>query len=219
MRLLTFAKIVAKYAIVRVHASILHISFEQWIKSIRNPTRSSAQDNPYFALFQGIVQIISYLRVSAFRNDLCEIVFDDQGSMGADAIYFWENFRRNPAAVAGETADLFRGYFDNPPIFRDEKKCLPLQASDLYAWQLRRQFVKRDEPPRSALLALEKIESCGIDLSDETVRNISQGLVEIREQFIENRPGIQLLGPGEGPKRGPFAQRKQKRHLRRSRAQ
>jgi hypothetical protein len=209
-RLLTLANIVAKYAIVRVHVSILHSSFAQWIKSIRNPTRNSAQDNPYFALFQSIVQIISYLRVNAFRNDSCEIVFDDQGSMGADAIHFWENFRRNPAATADETADLFRGYFDNPPIFRDEKKCLPLQASDLYAWQLRRRFVERDAPPRSALLALEKIESCGVDLSDEMVRNISRGLVEIREQFIENRPGIQLLGPGEGPKRGPFAKRRQK---------
>ena len=35
--------------------------------------------------------------------------------LGADAIYFWENFRRNPAATADETADLFRGYFDREP--------------------------------------------------------------------------------------------------------
>jgi hypothetical protein len=206
-RLITLANIVAKYAIVRVHASILHSSFHQWIKSIRNPTRNSAQDNPYFALFQLIVQIVSALRVRAFNNDPCEIVFDEQGSMGADAIYFWEKFRRNPAATASETADLFHGYFDNPPIFRDEKKCLPLQASDLYAWQLRRRFVETDGLPRSPLLALEKIESLGFDLSDEAVRNISQSLVEIREQFIENRPGIQLFGPGEGPKRGPFSKR------------
>ena len=109
-RLLTLANIVAKYAIVRVHASILHSSFEQWIKSIRNPTRNSAQDNPYFALLQSVVQIISWLRVNAFRSDSCEIIFDDQGSMGADAIHYWENFRRNPAAAAHKIADLFRGY-------------------------------------------------------------------------------------------------------------
>jgi hypothetical protein len=148
-RLLTLANIVTKHAIVRVHASVLHSSFQRWIKSIRNPTRNSAQDNPYFVLLQSIVQIVSALRVRAFRNDSCEIVFDDQGSTGADAIYFWENFRTDPAATAKETADLFRGYFDNPPFFvtrRNACRCRPqIFMHGTFAADLLRAMLRRDQ--------------------------------------------------------------------------
>lgn len=95
-RVLTLATIVAKYAIVRVHASISHESFNKWIKNIRNPTRNSAQDSPYFALFQSIVQIVSALRVRALKGDPCAIIFDEQGSMGADAIFSGKTSRITP---------------------------------------------------------------------------------------------------------------------------
>jgi hypothetical protein len=86
-----------------------------------------------------------------------------------------------------------------------------LQAADLYAWQLRRNFVEREHaPPRPALLALEQITSFGMHLSDEMIRDISRDLVEIRNQFIENRGGVPLFGPGEGPKRKPFGKREKK---------
>ncbi len=210
-RVLRLAKSIAKYAIIRVDASLLHESFERWIKSIRNPTRSSAQDNPYFALFHMVIQIISFVRVQAFHGDQCDLIFDEQGSLGADAIHFWDNLKKNPAATAEVTKDLFSGYAGNRPIFRDEKQFLPLQAADLYAWQLRRNFVEREHaPPRPALLALEQITSFGMHLSDEMIRDISRDLVEIRNQFIENRGGVPLFGPGEGPKRKPFGKREKK---------
>jgi hypothetical protein len=105
-RLITLANIVAKYAIVRVHVSILHSSFQQWIKSIRNPTRNSAQDNPYFALFQLIVQIVSAFRVRAFNNDPCEIVLMSRAVWGLTPYIFGRDL--------GETRPLQRR---KPQIF------------------------------------------------------------------------------------------------------
>jgi hypothetical protein len=207
-RVLKLATIIPKYAIVRVHASVLHASFKKWIKSIRNPSRNSPQDSPYFILLHSLVQTISILRIRSFNKDPCDLIFDEQGSLGQDAIFYWENLRKNPAASAAKTADLFAGYAENPPIFRDEKALLPLQAADLYAWQLRRKFVEKDRAPtRPALLALEEIVDLGTDWSDDTIRDISQHLVDVRERFIADHPGIRLFGPGEGPRTKPFAKR------------
>ena len=149
-RILKLANIIAKHAITRIHSAMLHESFDRWIRSIKNPSRNSAQDHPYFMLFHAIVQIISTLRVHAYNNDPCDIIFDEQGSLGLDAIYFWENLRKNPAAIAKETAAAFANYFGKPPIFRNEKEFLPLQAADLYAWQLRRRFIETNRAPLRA---------------------------------------------------------------------
>jgi hypothetical protein len=143
----------------------------------------------------------------SFHQDKCDIIFDQQGSLGEDAVYFWENFKNHPAATNEKTVDAYAGYSENPPIFRDEKAFLPLQAADLYAWQLRRKFVEKDiAPTRPALSALEPIVDVGQDWSDDTIREISQELVEVRERFVGNT-GLPLFGPGEGPTRKPLAKR------------
>jgi hypothetical protein len=57
-------------------------------------------------------------------------------------------------------------------------------------------------------MALDQILSFPMELTDEMIRNMSHGLVEVRDRFVENWPGIPLFGAGEGPKRKPFAKRK-----------
>jgi hypothetical protein len=146
--------------------------------------------------------------MQSFPHEKCDFIFDEQGSLGADAVHHWDNYSKMPEASLGTTTNLFAGYAGNRPAFQDEKAVLPLQAADLYAWQVRRNYVEKGRTPRPALFVLERIVSFEMDLSDEMMRNISQGLVEIRERFIENRPGIPLFGVGEGPKRKPFAKKK-----------
>jgi hypothetical protein len=204
---LRLAGIVFKHVIGGIHASISHESFDRWIRSIKNPTRNTTQDHPYFALFHAVVQITSFLQIRSFQNHPCDLIFDEQGSLGLDAIHYWENLRRIEAPNK-DVADVMAGYSGNPPNFRNEKEFLPLQAADLYAWQLRRRFVERGRAPaRPALIELEKIAAMEMDLSDEMLRDLSRHLVDVREKFIKDRPGIRLFGLGEGPRRKPLGKR------------
>jgi hypothetical protein len=62
-RLITFARIIAKYAEFRVHASIRHEDFSKHIKSLRTPKRISPSNNPFFILFH--VRQVQYCPVAA----------------------------------------------------------------------------------------------------------------------------------------------------------
>lgn len=88
---------------------------------------------PYFVMFYGLM--IQILRNPYFEKAgmSIEFIFDNQpGKMGfvMDA---WEYFHEMASPE-------LRGLL-SPPTFRDDKKVLPLQAADMFAWYLRRGLV------------------------------------------------------------------------------
>jgi hypothetical protein len=91
-------------------------------------------------------------------------------------------------------------------IFRNEKDFVALQAADMYAWQIRRNFVERDEgkPLRRPLEIIQRLSDIRINLDETFIREFSQDLVAAREEFMSNQPGTRLFGPNEGPRRKPF---------------
>jgi hypothetical protein len=62
-----------------------------------------------------------------------DFVFDEQGKEIGRALKAWKHLERAaPPAL--------RPMLRNPPISRNDKTVLPLQAADLLAWRLRRMF-------------------------------------------------------------------------------
>ena len=59
-----------------------------------------------------------------------EYYFDDQGAMGEACLLSWNLMR-------DELDPALRKYLMNVPKFQDDRKCLPLQAADMYAWSVR----------------------------------------------------------------------------------
>jgi hypothetical protein len=192
-RLSKLTGLISQYVIGGVYAHLAHERFNLWIKSIRVPKRFSGQDHPYFVLFYTALRLVAELRKNAFRDAQCDVIFDTQGSLGADAIYHWNRIREIP------------GYSYDPPIFRDEKEFLPLRAADLYAWHLRRKLSNQDgDVARPTLLQLEGMATLGMKLSDEDLQGLSHRLISLREAILESRPSTRLYGPGQGPRRKPL---------------
>jgi hypothetical protein len=206
--LIYLSELIKKYALFRVHTSVRHDAFDKWIKSIKTPSRNSAQDNPYFILFHSLIQICAAIDLQLRPNEKMDFIFDEHGSIGQDSIYYWNNFVRLGALTheGRDLPNLLAAYTENKPIFRDERCFLPLQAADLYAWQLRRNFVEEDEgkPTRRPLEIIQGLSDISMNLNETFIREFSRDLIEVREQFIKDHPGTQIFGPKQGPRRKPF---------------
>jgi hypothetical protein len=95
------------------------------------------------------------------------------------------------------------------PIFRDEKEFLPLQAADLYVWQLRRLFFQNKNlyvPPNEVLKLLESIPSVQIVLRSAELRALRQGAEQTGVRYSLEHPNVDI-----NDYRGTKAQKKQER--------
>jgi hypothetical protein len=92
--LINLSELIEKYALFRVHSSVRHTDFDKWIKSIRTPPRNSAQDNPYFILFHSLIQMSAAVNLSLDPKEQMDFIFDQHGSIGEDAVFYWNNFTR-----------------------------------------------------------------------------------------------------------------------------
>ncbi len=97
----------------------------------------------------------------------CDFVFDEQ-------VAWWPNLRKVAATYC--KTDLTRS-IGATPTYGDEKTVLPLQAADLYAWQLRRNFSENKVifmPTRRPLRQLEPILEIGHHYEEDEVMPVSR---------------------------------------------
>src|SRR3974377_2468031 len=91
-------------------------------------------DSPYILLFQQIILAM------AVRGDLygakspCKFVFDTQVGFAEEAGSQCSQFKETIRLSSRSDLPALVG---DMPEFCDEKSFLPLQAADLYAWQMR----------------------------------------------------------------------------------
>jgi hypothetical protein len=94
--------------------------------------------HPYILLFYALLIKVAQWQYDAGQRVPTDFVFDEQGSVGAEAVAFYSYYKRiqkpEIAALMGST-----------PIFRDDKLILPLQAADMVAWHKRRRIENPDE--------------------------------------------------------------------------
>ena len=97
---------------------------------------SKVMDNPYFLTFYGVIQTLMAMQHLVGDDRTVDFVFDEQGKQVGQALSAWKYFKQFATPEAG----VFIG---NPPISRDDKTFLPLQAADILAWKTRRNIMDK----------------------------------------------------------------------------
>jgi hypothetical protein len=198
-RLVTFCRIIQRHAIQRVHASIKHADFAKYIRTLPTPIRRSISNHPYYLLFHNLMLTVAAVRMSFGQQGKVDFIFDEQGSLGEDAVHYWNHFILS--AMRGTRTD-FTPYLGKRPKFEDEKEFLTLQAADLYAWQLRRNIADNQGQiivlPRIPLAILNQISPIGSDIGENQIRLLGDNLKEFAHKYAQTNPDARLLGPGEG---------------------
>ncbi len=103
--------------LVEVERSVIYPS------NISNP---NSADNPYYWGFKYITGLLAERQNLIGLNEPIDFVFDDE-SEKVKIPHAWDLMK---IAAQPETAR----FMGDTPIFRDDKKVMPLQAADLYAW-------------------------------------------------------------------------------------
>jgi Protein of unknown function (DUF3800) len=136
-RIASLTGIITKYAQIRIHASIRNDHFDKYLRSLPTPGRNLATDSPYTMLCLQIMMVAGVFAPFPPHSlqGPCDFIFDEQLGHSEEIMGWWPTIKRN--MDASSKTDLPK-FFGSLPIWRDEKCFLPLQAADLYAWQLRR---------------------------------------------------------------------------------
>jgi hypothetical protein len=133
-RLVTLARIVRDHVKVRASVSIRHEHFNKYLRTIPAVGRRLATDHPYPVLF---AQLVTAELTQSFRLGLVEphdYILDEQTGFDSEIEDLWPQYKRDMARSARPE---LAGLLGSKPYFRDDKQFLPLQAADLYAWQVR----------------------------------------------------------------------------------
>lgn len=129
-RVSEFLKIIKSYAQVRVSCSLRRDDYEQFVNRELFPPQIN---HPYFVCFWRLIIATTTIAHNMKWNSPIDFIFDEQGKMGLETVAWYPIIKR----IAPKA---HKPYFGSPPIFKDDKIFLPLQAADLYAWYVRRNF-------------------------------------------------------------------------------
>lgn len=210
-RLITFARIIKKYAHLRIHASVRNDEFEKYIKSVPVPQRKLGIDSPYTLLF---MQIILAMATGGDQFDLagaCDFVFDEQGAFSQEALAWWPNFKSGIDRLS--KSDLPR-YVGSPPIFRNDREFLPLQAADLYAWQIRQHHIQNRVllvPPNRLLRQFEDMAAIGRNYGENELKHLREVLLGGAKKFAVENPNVPLVHAGKTKSERKIARRRAKK--------
>lgn len=172
------------YARYRVHAIMRWEDFNKFIGDIGGRVIDkfhAAYTNPYMLCFFAIVmRTRAYLNARGIQDEV-DYIFDEQGVYGEFASQVMA-LLQNPA---------IRRLLDNPPIFRDDKKVLPLQAADMYAWNVREFCVRGNgsDPYPNVKYALGKLPPIEIILDERYLLPVRETLLDSMQrapQFLKD---------------------------------
>lgn len=126
-KVFALAGVIQKFAPWGLHTSVSLKDFEEAFK----PFAPFPMRSPYFLLFYAITFGIARVHKTFGVGQPCDFIFDENEGLDRKVLPFWGQMCE---ALPVQTRRLISG----SPIFRDDKKVLPLQAADLLAWHIRR---------------------------------------------------------------------------------
>jgi hypothetical protein len=201
-RIISLARVIRKHIPEKFFVAVGNRQFSKYMKGIKVPRNYHAVDTPYFMLFYHIILCISAFHSLYRAIEPCDFIFDDQGSVGKQALSWWDFFKVH--AKHGATFD-FSPFLGSPPCFKDDKVFLPLQAADLFAWHVRRGFSLSQTllvPARSAETVLAPIGGYGKVFNDSDLRQLRSFLLQVQNRAGIVNPSAQRVSAGSRkPKR------------------
>lgn len=146
-------------------------------KRILAPIAPYDLQNPYFVVFYGVMANAAGQLHANEINVPIDFIFDEHGAVGPDAA-LWYGYMK------AMMAPHLRSLLGSAPIFRDDKKMVPLQAADMLAWHLRRSREPRFADEQRPITALIRKH-----LHTETW--VPDEMLEAWAQAMSNVPGIE----------------------------
>jgi Protein of unknown function (DUF3800) len=201
-RLITLTRIIKKYVLMRIHASIKIADFEENIATIPVPQRKMVSDNPYIYLFTKLITAVA-IRSTAFGiNEPCDFIFDEQQTICDEIWHGWSDVKQMMEARNRPDMPLYVG---NRPKFENDKEFKPLQAADLFANQYRlyleqnsgRLIVPPNKILQQLLLVRHSIEH---DSTAEELKRLRKTLLEFRDELLSLNPEAELYGYADTPR-------------------
>lgn len=200
-KMLAFAEIAREAAIARVACYLRNDLFERHIKSLPIPERRLASDNPYILLQYNLVIATAVRGPQCGIEPPCDFIFDRQLGFEDETLRHWAGVRE--AAKQNPRADL-SPWVKQPPLFREDKDFLPLQAADLYAWHLRR-TVRQNEvlwmPPAPALKRLEPLPEISRWMDEEELIRLRDYLIRMGRKVAQLNPDVPFVHASKGAPR------------------
>lgn len=169
--------VIVKYARIKVHCSVDKRAFAKHARSMPVPKRSTIINKPYAIAFQHIILATAGAFLNYNIHESCDFIFDEQGRIGTDAVGMWETLKELVAHRAPKSGFDYAPFLGQRPIFRDDKVFLPLQASDLYAWHVRREFFENKVlymPPRKVMRDLAAISTISWHVDEQELSDFRQ---------------------------------------------
>jgi hypothetical protein len=160
--------------------------------------------HPYFDAFYAVIIKLAQWHRHLGLTIPVDFVFDEQGEIGAEAVIWYEHIKSlQPPEI--------QAMLGSTPVFRDDKKILPLQAADLLAWHLRRGREERNKNEyRPVMEKLFPLIHAEIPLGEEYLRKIAREMAEVPHIGIttQKKDSVkhilrELLGRGRGKRKQP----------------
>jgi len=153
---------------------------------------AKAVDYPYFLISHNIIGLLLIYqhRNQLHLNDTVDFVFDEQGKE-SDAMQRAWSFSRD--IMVPELKPML----GSRPITRDEKIFLPLQAADLFAWQVRRFYLEKSRGKDYAdpsWMALSKLRCAAHEWTEEHLKKLSDMVLQsglLFEYNLKHSPKLQ----------------------------
>lgn len=169
-KILKLATIIRKFEPWSIHASVDTAECAR----IMGGTVPIGFARPYHLCFQMVVIHLAKFHLQKGFMTPVDFVFDEQGGIGEESALFynWIKETQDPEVSALMGAR---------PIFRDDKKMLPLQAADLLAWHVRRWREGVDAPgvrPAFNLLLADR-QHIFLDMDSATLTQLAKGFRKI----------------------------------------
>lgn len=155
------AGVIGKYQPFSFHFSINRQIFEDELK----PVSPYGLRQPHFTMcFAVVAGVARYAAQEGIATPI-EFIFDQQDGVDTDIALFFSYMKRSLPVEA-------QGLIDGSPIFKSDrdKRYMPLQASDLLAWHLRREHETGSSLPLTGDL-LNKGGHLAQEIPDEVLRD------------------------------------------------
>lgn len=196
-RLVTLARIINKYAMLRVSVSTRHDLFEKYVASLPATERNLATDEPFIMLAFHLVSVaIMFAHEHGVREPI-DFIFDHQSGEG-EVQSNWQQYRRTLQFTprGKQLAPLLGDVF-----FSDEQSRRPLQAADLYVGQARRHYIDNHRlknqkivvPMNSILKLFRGIPTFHAPMMEPALLRQYDSLVKTGERIKKEQPSLKLI--------------------------